>query len=93
MKVDSHCATLRRVDKGANEAVYTQKNAQFHWGVSAPDRWSLFETKKDPACAKDLAEAQPELVKNLSAAYDKWWDHVLPLMIARGGDAPTRKDN
>lgn len=91
-KYDSHCATLRRIEEGAKGAVYTAKNAQFHWGVSAKDRWSLYETKQDPACEKDLAEKQPDLVKSLAAAYDQWWSDVFPLMIARGGDAPTRTD-
>ncbi|NIP87095.1 MAG: sulfatase-like hydrolase/transferase, partial [Planctomycetales bacterium] len=40
----NQCATLRRVEKGQQNANYTDANAQFHWGVSPPDRWVLFDT-------------------------------------------------
>ena len=80
------CATLRSVINGAEEATYTAKNAQFHWGVSAPDRWSLYNLKKDPSCQKDIAEEEPERIAAMASAYDKWWDDVYPVMIERGGD-------
>jgi arylsulfatase A-like enzyme len=86
------CATLRNVIQGGEEATYTAKNAQFHWGVSAPDRWSLFNLKKDPACQKDLAESDSQRVQTLAAAYDKWWDSVYPVMIERGGDLELQWD-
>jgi arylsulfatase A-like enzyme len=92
---DNHgyqCATLRNVMKGGDEATYTAKNAQFHWGVSAPDRWSLFNLKKDPACENDLAESDPERIQTLAAAYDQWWDSVYPVMIERGGDRDLEWD-
>ena len=91
-KCNGQCATLRQIEKGSKQGVYTESNGQFHWGLSGPERWSLFEVKKDPTCEKDLAESQPEKVKMLAAAYDKWWDDVFPMMITRGGDVPTRND-
>ena len=72
--------------EGANKMTYTEENAHFHWGVSSPDGWSLFDTKKDPACMNDLATENAELVSTLSAAYDSWWDEVYPEMIRYGGD-------
>ncbi len=82
----SQCTTLDLVGRGQKTITYTDGNAQFHWGVSAPDRWSLFDSKKDPACENDLSSQMPELVNELSGAYEKWWDAMYPEMIAAGGD-------
>lgn len=82
----SQCTTLRGVQHGLKTTTYTQGNAQFHWGVSASDRWSLFDSKQDPECQRDLSGANPELVGTLSAAYEEWWEELYPVMIARGGD-------
>jgi len=75
------CYTLKLVEKGAKDAVYTDGNAQFHWGVTPKDGWALYDTKKDPECQNNLADKMPELVKELTADYDKWWDSVRPYMI------------
>ncbi len=77
----NQCHTLRMVEKGATRAVYTQDNAQFHWGVSPKDRWVLFNTTNDPACRNDLTDKMPQLVNELAADYDQWWDSVRPGMI------------
>ena len=82
----SQCTALNLVANGQKTHTYTQGNAAFHWGVSAADRWSLFDSKKDPACEHDLFAEQPELVERLSSAYDTWWDGMYPEMIAAGGD-------
>jgi len=81
------CDTLRSVEAGSKSATYTAENAQYHWGVTPPGRWALFEVKKDPGCMNDLATAEPERVKAMGAAYDKWWDATYPVMVKRGGDA------
>jgi arylsulfatase A-like enzyme len=85
-KYVSQCTTLRAVERGAKRATYTKANAQFHWGVTPRDRWSLFDLKSDMACKNDLASAKPELVAKLGTAYDKWWDEIFPDMIKFGGD-------
>ena len=82
----SQCTTLRRVRKGAKTSIYTKENAQFHWGVSAPDRWSLFDVKADPECRNDLALKNPERVDSMAKAYDRWWTDMYPEMIESGGD-------
>ena len=86
----NQCATLRGVEKGRNKAHYTKENAQFHWGVSPKDQWVLIDTKKDPACQKDLSTAFPERVELMAAAYDKWWDAMLPELVERGGETPLK---
>jgi len=85
----SQCTALRLVQSGEKSMTYTKENAQFHWGVSRPGRWVLFNTKLDPACMKDLTSVNPQLVATLSNAYDRWWDGVYPEMINAGGDTGT----
>jgi arylsulfatase A-like enzyme len=81
------CETLRSIEAGSKRANYTAENAQYHWGVTPPGRWALFEVKKDPGCMNDLAAAEPDRVATMGAAYDKWWDATYPVMVQRGGDA------
>ena len=88
----SQCRVLRAVEKGATKATYTRENAQFHWGVSAPEKWSLFDVKKDPACENNLAEEMSPLVEELSQGYEDWWQEVFPEMIAAGGDGAGNGD-
>ena len=66
----SQCTTLRFVEAGATAATYTKTGAQFHWGVTPRDRWSLFDLKTDPTCQKDLAAEKPELTSKLAESYD-----------------------
>ena len=82
----SQCTTLRFVEAGATAATYTKTGAQFHWGVTPPGRWSLFNLKTDPTCQKDFAAEKPELTSKLAESYDKWWDTLYPTMIQLGGD-------
>lgn len=86
------CATLRASEKGVGAAVYTATNAVFHWGVTPPGQWALFDTMQDPECQKDLAGSELDRVKSMAAAYDQWWDEVYPVMVERGGDAPLTKN-
>ena len=86
VKFQSQCTTLRAVQKGLKTTTYTQGNAQFHWGASPTGKWVMFDVKADPACQNDIAASNPELVAELVAAYDNWWDELYPVMIARGGD-------
>ncbi|MEO0414435.1 MAG: arylsulfatase [Verrucomicrobiota bacterium] len=87
MSYSSQCVTLNMVkDRGLRKTTYTEDNAQFHWGVSEPDIWSLYHSKKDPACMTNLATEKPELLAKLAEAYENWWQEIYPEMIAAGGD-------
>ena len=83
----SQCTTMRAVRNGLTTTTYAYGTAQEHWGVTAPGHWMLVDVKKDPGCKDDLSKLHPELVSELIAAYDTWWDDQYPVMIARGGDA------
>jgi arylsulfatase A-like enzyme len=43
-------------------------------------KWELYDLKADPGETKDVAAEHPDAVKAMSAAYDKWWDEVLPCL-------------
>ena len=83
------CARGRAVkNKTGKSMIYTStpESALFHWAVT--DGWELYNVKEDAACKNDLSDSMPELHKQLTGAYDAWWDDVYPKMIGRGGDAP-----
>ncbi len=82
----SQCTYLLNVQEGIKKLTYTEENAQFHWGISTPGQWALFDTKQDPACEQDLAMEYEQLVAKLATSYDHWWDEVYPDMIRHGGD-------
>jgi arylsulfatase A-like enzyme len=49
--------------------------------VREDQRWTLFDLKADPDESHDLAGEQNATVEKLAAAYDAWWDEVLPCLI------------
>ena len=59
----------------------------------------LYDIRADPGQTADLAEQHPEVVAQLRAAHEAWWDEVWPQLdeycpISLGNDAenPTRLD-
>ncbi|MGA0134606.1 MAG: sulfatase-like hydrolase/transferase [Opitutales bacterium] len=82
----SQCTTLRQVQAGQKRATYTKADAAYHWGVTSPGRWSLYDLAADPKCATDLSAERTTETSRLAAAYDRWWDGLYPSMIANGGD-------
>ncbi|BCX49620.1 hypothetical protein HAHE_35280 [Haloferula helveola] len=88
----NQCTTLRRVRDGARSATYTKDNAQFHWGVSAPARWELFDVSDDPECRHDLSAGHKQQADRMAKAYDSWWDRTYPEMVAAGGDRKASRN-
>jgi arylsulfatase len=43
-----------------------------------PGGWELYDLSTDPGETNDIAAKRPETVAEMSAAYDRWWDEVLP---------------
>jgi arylsulfatase len=43
--------------------------------------WELFDLKADPGESKNIAGAHPEVVQQLTADYDKWWNEVQPYLV------------
>jgi arylsulfatase len=49
-------------------------------GGKTPD-WELFDLEKDPGQKTDVAAGNPEVVKDLSGAFDQWWARCRPMMV------------
>jgi arylsulfatase len=64
--------------------VCSVRNPRWHL-VSAAKKgekqWELFDVKADPGEKTDVAAQHPEVVKELDAAYDKWWDSVQSQLV------------
>ena len=43
--------------------------------------WELFDLQADPGETTDVSAAHPEVVKQLTATYDNWWDEVTPCLV------------
>jgi hypothetical protein len=82
----SQCKGLQNVSRGSKNMTYAYGTAQYHWGVSPKEHWVLYDIKKDPGCKNDLSQQKLDMIRELSTAYDTWWDNLFPEMIAKGGD-------
>ena len=95
LKYMSQCKALQIVENGGKHMTYAYGTAQYHWKVSPREQWVLFDVKIDPGCKNDLSQKNPQLISQLTRAYDQWWDTTYPEMIAKGGDlgAPEERRN
>ncbi len=68
-----------------NKAKYSNcaiRNSRFQLVSAGPKaKWELFDLRDDFGQTTDISAEQPEVVKQLKAAYDKWWDDTLPLLV------------
>jgi arylsulfatase len=48
---------------------------------AAEPKWQLFDLKSDYGEKNDVAAEHPEVVKELAAAFDKFWSEAVPLMV------------
>ena len=67
-----HSQRLREVEKWRKCAVMTER-----WRLV--NGRELYDIQADPAQASDLAESQPEVVAELRAAYEGWWESLSPV--------------
>ncbi|MDA7916836.1 arylsulfatase [bacterium] len=72
-----------------------RESAKFVKSAVRTQRWrfvenrDLYDIAKDPGEKTNVAAQYPEVVKNLRAAYDEWWESAKPLMVNEG--LPTVK--
>jgi arylsulfatase len=60
------------------------RNSRWHMvcvSKSGERQWQLFDVKADPGEKSDVVAAHPDVVEELNAAYDKWWDSVQPQLV------------
>jgi arylsulfatase A-like enzyme len=42
--------------------------------------WELYDLSNDPGEAKNIIAANPDIAKQMGAAYDRWWAEILPCL-------------
>ena len=60
------------------------RNSRWHMvcvSKAGDKQWQLFDVKADPGEKNDVAAAHPDVLNELDAAYDKWWDSVQPQLV------------
>jgi len=43
-------------------------------------QWELYDLQNDPGEQRNVFEANPETARRMEAAYDKWWEEILPCL-------------
>jgi arylsulfatase len=55
------------------------------WHLVSPGKgekqWQLYDVKADPGEDADVAAKHPEVVEQLGAAFETWWDSVQPQLV------------
>src|ERR1051326_2315537 len=51
--------------------------------------WQLFNLKTGPAEKASVVAMHAEVVKELEAAYDKWWDSIQPQLVNENATGPS----
>lgn len=54
-----------------------------------PQRWELYDVVSDPGETRDLSGERPEIVRELAAYYDRWWDEVQPELVNEAAEGPA----
>jgi len=77
----------------AAEAKYSQCSVRFgaYQLVSAGKNvgtWELYNLQSDPGQTRDLAAEKPELVRQMAAEYDRWWESILPCLVNEMAEGP-----
>ncbi len=87
---------IGRWPKGAKPADYkyahcSVRSPRWHLVCDTQDRakrWQLFDVKADPGEKVDVSDKHPEVVKELDAAYGKWWESVQPTLVNEDAVGP-----
>lgn len=53
-------------------------------------QWQLFDVQADPGEKHNLAAQQPQIVQQLEAEYDRWWNTLPPFLVNESAQGPKR---
>jgi arylsulfatase len=58
------------------------RNTRWHLvcDTNGPKAWQLFDVKNDPGEKTDVAAQQPEVARQLAAAFEQWWAAAQPCL-------------
>ena len=74
--------------KYLNCAVRTPRWHLVNVDAKAVKAWQLFDVQADPGEQRDVAAEHAEVVRDLDAAYDRWWDSVQPQLVNENAVPP-----
>ena len=75
---------------GAEDAKYVNCAIQNSRHTLVNNR-ELYDLKTDPGETKNVVAEHPEVVAQLRAAYDKWWEETRPLMVNESAVMPREQ--
>ncbi|TXT37504.1 MAG: arylsulfatase A family protein [Planctomycetota bacterium] len=73
-------------------ATCSARNSRFQMVTASKGEtknWQLFDLKADPSEKTDIADKHPDVVKQLDAEYDRWWDSVQPQLVNENAVPPA----
>jgi arylsulfatase len=73
-------------------ATCSVRNSRFQMvtaSTGATKNWQLFDLKADVGEKTDVADKHPEVVKQLDAEYDRWWESVQPQLVNENAVPPA----
>jgi len=79
------CRIFQKVINGSTVVGYSKK-ADFHYAVNDMRKWALYDINEDAGQRNDLAVKFPEIVNEMSGAYEKWWTEVFPYIHREAKD-------
>ncbi len=57
--------------------------------VQGKGGWNLHDLVKDPGQKEDIAAGHPQVIKELEAIYDRWWEEILPCLENEDAEVPA----
>lgn len=75
--------------KYANASVRNSRFQLVSAGKNEAKNWQLFDLKADPGQKTDIANKNLDVVKQLDAEYDRWWDSVQPQFVNENAVPPA----
>ncbi len=76
---------------GAKYRNCSVRNSRWHLvcaSKTGEKEWQLFDVKADPGEKTDVVAQHPEVVQELDAAYDRWWNSVQPQLVNENAVGP-----
>lgn len=71
----------------------TRKDGKRESVVGTAAKWQLYDLTADPGEKVDVATKHPDVVAQMSAAYDRWWAEVLPCLENEDAHTTAPKEN
>ena len=80
----STCVTALKRGIEKDRPLYTSNSD--HYILPPPGKWMLFDNEADPHQDNNIANEYPEIAKEMSEYYDKWWEEVGLVMARKWGN-------